>query len=142
MEQIEGTLWKNNFGRYEVEDHEFTCNSPIQIFHSESGYWLVGRVEHAPKLSGYYFFSEYPDIPSFPLWEGMRVRVGFPKDHVAPWMITNCVEEVRRNLVEALREKDKYPNHYKKEVEEAYKNLGRFLSEIEKLPCFDGNSED
>lgn len=140
MDQIEGTLHKNANGRYELDDHEFTSGSSIQIYHQESGYWLFGRVEHAAKLSGYYFFSDYPHIPSFPLWEGMRVRVGdYPRDHVTVRAVFEVVDGVRSSLVEALFEKNTYPNHYKKEAEEAYKSLGRFLVEIEKLPYFDGS---
>lgn len=138
MDQIEGTIWKNNCDRYEVDGHVFSCRSPIQVYHEKSGQWLVGRVEHAHSIGGYYFYSEYREIPSFPLAEGMMIRVGFPKGHVAPWMVAQIIEDVRFDLIEALREKNKHPDRYKKEAEEAYRSLGRFLGEIEKLPYFDG----
>lgn len=137
MNQIVGTLCKNKFDKYEIGDYQFSCGSSIQIFHQDSGYWLTGRVEHATELGGYYFYSDYPDIPSFPLREGMRVRVGYPEDHVAPWMMTKFLEYMGYSLIDALREKNEYPDHYKKEVKEAYKSLDRFLSEVDKLPFFD-----
>ncbi|MCL6557962.1 MAG: DUF5348 domain-containing protein [Firmicutes bacterium] len=51
-------------GRYrlDVNDHEFTCGSPIEIYDyddfDEEYRWLFGRVEYADDMGGYYFTGD------------------------------------------------------------------------------------
>jgi hypothetical protein len=68
-----GTLTKNDRGRYELGDHEFTCGSSIAVFvGEEKGYipeWEFGRVEHS--CGDYYFNAS----EKFALAPGMKAAV-------------------------------------------------------------------
>lgn len=133
-DQIEGTLYKNKYDRYELDNHEFTSGSSIQVYYPESGFWLVGRVEHSRKMGGYYFYSDYPDLPSFPLKEGMRARVGFSRDHFSPWMIRAVLDRIGSDILDAARDKVSYPGNYREEVKKACKRLEEFLKDTESVP--------
>lgn len=71
----EGYLKINSHGRFELDEHEFTCGSPIEVYLQEDieadieEGWYSGRVEHSSD-KGYCFYG--PGKP--PLHEGMRVR--------------------------------------------------------------------
>lgn len=62
--RLEGTLYLAVNGRYrlDVNDHEFTCGSPIEIYDyddfDEEYRWLFGRVEYADDMGGYYFTGD------------------------------------------------------------------------------------
>lgn len=141
MDQRSGELSKNSFNRFEVGGRELTCGSLIHIYHKESGYWLVGHVEHSRSM-GYYFFSEYPDIPSFSLEGGMLARQGFPNDHMASWMVELFMEGIRLTIDEGLRDRIKYPDIYKERMGQAHSRFNSLLSEIENLPYFNGDKEE
>jgi hypothetical protein len=71
----EGYLTQNSRGRFELNGHEFTSGSKIEVYLNENlendieEGWLSGRVEHTGN-KGYYFYG--PSKPS--LYEGMRAR--------------------------------------------------------------------
>ncbi len=131
VDKIEGVLKKNSINRFEIPEYEFTCGSTIQILHSSGKYWLVGRVEADSR--GYYFFSEYYDLPHFHLETGMKVRVGYEPDHIARWMVRLAFFEMGDEISEYLPEK----NQYKLKLNNARKKFDKLMVDLENLPCFE-----
>jgi hypothetical protein len=74
---IEGHIYENSRGRFELKDNEFTCGCPIEIYDEEEKEWYTGRVEHTTE-KGYYFYCSDMGNPS--LNEGMRVRIRVNND--------------------------------------------------------------
>jgi hypothetical protein len=62
----EGQLEMNSSGRFELEDHEFTCGDPIEIQFDRQ--WVRGRIEHV-QGHGYMFC----------LWDrNIKIKAGDP----------------------------------------------------------------
>ena len=66
LPRIEGKLILKNNGRYVIDnknyDNELTSGQTIEVFidneeHDDHG-WAFGRIEHAEKYGGYYFYNK------------------------------------------------------------------------------------
>ena len=75
--RTEGRIFLQDNGRYVMDTTgiEFTCGRPIEIYipGDLDGDWHIGRVEHAHRYGGYYFYSATGD--HCPLHDGMRVAM-------------------------------------------------------------------
>lgn len=75
----EGYLTQNRNGRFEMNGHELTSGSAIEVYLNKDyennidGGWYSGRVEHTrmENQEGYYFYGANKPF----LCEGMRVRI-------------------------------------------------------------------
>lgn len=70
---VTGILTELPNGRFDINGHEPACGSPLEIYSTELGEWIVGRIEYKDK---YYFCSN--DFDDLDLYSGMqaRIRVG------------------------------------------------------------------
>ena len=57
-------------GRFEIENYELSCNSPLEIYSEEYDDWFLGRVEYKDK---YYFCCDELDNPL--LSNGIKVKI-------------------------------------------------------------------
>ena len=75
--RTQGRIFLQDNGRYVMDtaDIEFTCGRPIEVYipGGTDGGWHLGRVEHAYRYDGYYFYSHTGD--HCPLQDGMLVAV-------------------------------------------------------------------
>jgi hypothetical protein len=75
--RTEGRIYLQDSGRYVMDATgiEFTCGWPIEVYIPDGPDrgWHIGRVEHAHRYGGYYFFNDTGD--HCPLQDGMRVAV-------------------------------------------------------------------
>ncbi len=73
----EGRIYLQNNERYIMDTIgiEFTCGQPIEVYipGGPDGGWQLGRVEHAHRYDGYYFYNHSGD--HCPLQDGMLVAV-------------------------------------------------------------------
>jgi len=70
--RIEGTLNKNEIGRWEINDHEFTSGSCLEILLDNK--WIRGVIEYWHSRSDYYFYTRLEGIP-IGLLQGVTARV-------------------------------------------------------------------
>lgn len=69
---ISGVLCELPNGHFEIQGHELTCGSPLEVFSKEYEEWFPGRVEYDDK---YYFYCADLDNPG--LYTGMEARLRF-----------------------------------------------------------------
>lgn len=67
---VAGILTELPNGRFELNDHELTCGSPLEIYSTEFNEWIVGRIEYRNK---YYFCNN--DLDHLILYSGMQARI-------------------------------------------------------------------
>ncbi|PIP96842.1 MAG: hypothetical protein COW78_00025 [Bdellovibrio sp. CG22_combo_CG10-13_8_21_14_all_39_27] len=72
MTKILGNLVKNEIGRWEIEGHEFSSGSCLEIQLDKK--WIKGCIEHAQ--GDYYFYTSSEGI-QLSLTTGMKARVTF-----------------------------------------------------------------
>lgn len=67
---VTGVLYELPNGHFEIQGHELTCGSFLEVFSKEYGEWFTGRVEYNDK---YYFYCSDLDNPA--LYTGMEARI-------------------------------------------------------------------
>ncbi|WP_313559383.1 DUF5348 domain-containing protein [Ruminiclostridium cellobioparum] len=65
-----GILTELPNGRFELNGHELTCGSPLEIYSTELSEWIVGRIEYRNK---YYFCAN--DLDHLILYSGIQARI-------------------------------------------------------------------
>ena len=67
---ISGVIHSLPNGHFEIQGHELTCGSSLEIYSEKHGEWFLGRVEYDDK---YYLCCSYLDNPV--LYTGMEARI-------------------------------------------------------------------
>jgi hypothetical protein len=67
---ITGVLKELPNGRFEIENYEIMCNSPLEVYSTEYDDWFLGRIEYNKQ---YYFCCDDLDNPL--LYNGMKVKI-------------------------------------------------------------------
>lgn len=67
---ILGVIRELTNGHFEIQGHELTCSSPLEIFSDKYSEWFPGRVEYDDK---YYFYCS--DLGNPALYSGMVARI-------------------------------------------------------------------
>lgn len=70
MKERIGKLRKNEIGRWEIRDHEFSSGSCLEI--KLGGRWINGVIEHNGE--DYYFYTQAEGIP-IKLYNNMDARI-------------------------------------------------------------------